>query len=1314
MAEQTQKASLKMLCKGMALGIVSDLQPEGKFKFLQNIRVYEEGAIESRPLIDAMLTIGAGADGSVPHTIKTIIDKSTNNFNRIVGQGTKIFTGNSSPLVQKVTGLSGAPLFLVDFRPEQSVEAYVYIADENKFVKISVSDILSDVGVTAPVKSADWKLGERAVKIIDRIDTGSDAAWNNLTGSAAAPTLETRVSTTVTKYIADDTLPNFASVVPAAFDPALQQDSIVTINGVDVIVTEVLPSALNAGVATISSIQYAAGVSGIANIVLSVSSPNLRRNSILLLGGTEYVRVLDVTKDSNNIPSFKVSTVGTFAVGATVSGASSFRFFDVTGFAPAHTIVNKAIKTVISADGISSITRIFNVDMLNTGSGGRALTMDDIFHASLLLSNSANITEVQIQFDVDSVVNDFTRNYYYYAINPNFFTGSVNQTTPTISVIQQTIQRTQLINKVYQPYYIEGGYETYYPEENPDTSVLVPISQSAQTALGKSQWTEANIKLGDFKRVGSDFARTLKDVKAIRISVTAIAPVDLFVDSLWVGGADVLESASTGFLPYNYVWRVRDPATRARSNWSPPLRTGIKLSRGRVVLSFPGATTDFPTNYQIDIARYGGTLNSFRIIGSIANNGSLYTDTSSDRIVADNERAGRTVSPNDESTVFDYYKPFTLLDVPKKGTCNVAGAHLYWVSGDKLKTSYPRGVQIIVNGIANRFFTAPTTDVHVELERDMGNLTNVSFELLDPIMVGQPLPVIFGPFGEGNFGLYIFGLGDENAAGTLYWLDGNSPDTMSNLNRLEITSPSEPLVVGVMYDGYGFVFTNERSFMLVPTVAPDGTFGFIARENANSRGVYSRNCITTSPAHIYFLSENADGLYRVEGTGNPQCITNGTMGNLFYRNGKIPQSITLVDGTIIYPPDFTNLNELRLYSTNDYVFFKYKNTHPTNPTQVVLVYDCKINDFISYDTYPFGQVDVFYLEEKESSTAILVGYANGVAQVKTSTIIDVGVESRVIPFSMDMGDARAIKLFLEEMVSVNRGTAGFTMRNYYDNGDTFDAPIVIPGLVSPKREQIITDLGLGKGIAAKNITTVFFWSVLSKTKLYEEVIYFQVQPDETKNRVSGLEDAGNIGAKLWQGVIIDADTGGNFKTLYYADDDGIIRASVTLNHNGRKIASYSFDQPFISHAIYRSSTDGVEWQVFSENYIYDLEPEAAQVWEGEFNTSNLTGLLLMRRMAVAYRSNDETTLILNFGDGVIDTYSIPSSGGAWRKHFFPTQARKWRSCKYRFEVNNVSTANYLRLYKKASEVWLKTINSPEGFSPVQPFGGDSNVTDIRI
>lgn len=1314
--EKNTKQSLKFVNEGFLFGIANDLNLKGKYLFLQNVRKDKEGVIESRPILDT--AYGFNPDpNDIPHTIKAILYQAANTNLRIVGVGTKLYTGNIPTLFLKDSGYSGKPFSVVDFRPEQSIETYLYIADENKLKKISANDILADIGITAPSKAATWKIGSPNRKIIDKIDTGSAAQWNNITGSAGVPTDELRVNTTIAaiagSYLADGALPNYASIVPTAFTSELQADSIVTLNGSeDVIVEEVIPAALNTGIATITKIVYDVGATGMATIVLSVSSADLRRDSIVLLNGTEYVRVQDVTRDSNGIPSIRVSTVGTFANGNTISGAASFRFYATVGYAAGNTIISRSVKSIIGATGISSITRIFNVDLQNTGVTGKPLTNNDIFHISLLLSLLSSLVEMKIQLDVDSTTNDFTKNYYEYTISPNFFIGA----SSTLSAVQQSLYRNNLL--------IQAKEKTFLPTTFEEDNGIIPVDPlTSQTTLGASQWTEADIRLGDFLKVGSDNSRTLKDVKAIRISVNTNAAVDLFIDALWVGGADVLESNVQGFLPYNYVWRIRDPATRVYSNWSPPLRTGIKISRGRIVLAFPNANIDYSVNYKIDIARFGGTLSDFRILGSLKNDASEYTDSSSDRIIADNDLAGRFSEQGAIDAVFDFYKPFAILDTPKKGTCDIVGAQFTWVSGDKLNITYPRGTQIVINGIANSFYTNPISTgatnaaTKVELERDMGNLVGVVFEVQEPLLTGQPLPIIFGTFGEGNFGLFIFGLGDKNAAGTLYWLDGNTPDTQSDTNKLEITPPSEPLVSGVIYDGFGFVWTTKRSFLITPTVAADGSFSFIARENANSRGLYSRWAIDVGPDSIYFLSENADGIYKVAGNGNPQLITEG-FNNLFYINGKSPSPITLTDGTIIYPPNFTLYADLRIFCMGDYMIFRFVDTDIAGAKQVAMVFDIKSQNWISYDTFPDNQVNAFYKEELENDANVFAGVYNGVKKFGKTGNYEAAITSKVIPFSFDAGDARILKHFYELMFSIDPGLSGLSYRNLFDNGDVLGITTNIAGSNPHKRTQFIInlkDVFTQQGFIAQNLATKFEWLITSGVKLYEEVIYYDIYGDEITDRSSDLTSAGTIGEKLFQGVIIQTDTFGVNKVLQFLDDQNIIQATITINHSGLKTVAYSFPQPFISHTITRTSIDGVAWIEPQEVYVFDPEPEEALVWEGEFDNNNLAGLLLMKRLGMAYRSTAVSSIKFFFDDDSVQTYSLPASAGKFSKNFQYVIAKKFKACKYRIE----STAP-IRIYKKHCEVWIKefnsisTVSSRASFNAVQPFGGDSNISDVRI
>lgn len=1308
--------SQKMVCTGMVLNLAQDLMPAGKFNYLQNIRILKEGEFVSRPKVFPFLSLNPALP-QVPHTIKTIVDKITGGINRIVGVDTEIYTGSTDPLNQKVSGFSGDPLSIVDFRPEEATETYAYIADRFKMCKISVSDIVSDIGINAPTKALLFSINKPSRKIIDNITAADVGDWNNLIGSAGVPVVEDRIDDTITAILYDDIAPCFASIV-TDIPPTLQTGTIIIIGGTDeLIVEEIIPAGLLSGVATISSISYDAGVSGLCTIVLSTSDVSLRRNSILLLNGTEYVRVQEVTRNINNLPSVRVSTIGTFAAGNTVVGAASLRVFATVGtYAATNTIFAEGLITSVGAAGVSSITNTIDIDLTNADD--KPLKNSDYLHCSLKVSNPSVLTEIQIQLDCDSTT-PFD-NFFYYPITPNFFTSSAAQETSTLSTIQQTVQRQELIDKLLRlgDQEVSGGYLQRTDLGLDPIDYVSDVSPVGQTGLGEQQWIELYIKLGDLKRVGTDASRTKKDIKGIRLSINCTDIIDVGLDSIWVGGGSDLESARgiSDLIPYNYIWRVRDPRTKAISNWSPPLREGVTTSRNSISLLPVNANVDFSTDFKIDIARFGGTLKDYRIIGTIKNNGSTFIDTISDFIAASNEPAGRRLVGDQigDEEVFDFYKPFTFLDTPKLGTCNVIGTKLTVISGDLLNTSYPRGVQILVDGILNRFYTNPTDNSNVELEKDMGSLTNVEFEIKAPLLTGQPLPVLFGPFGEGNSGLFNFGIGNKKAAGTVYWLDGNSPDTQSDINFLEITSPSEPILAGIMYDSYAFVYTNRRSFMLIPTFQ-NGPLGFIARENAGSRGVFSSWAICVGKDAIYYLTDNADGIVKVAGTGIPKSITNGSLYNLFPHNGADPQPITIRIGAndvVVQPPNFTNTKDIRLFWSGDHVEFRFIDLSGKHRC---FVFDERIDDWISYDIYADDKVNVFYKEEIESNSNVLVGINGGIGRfLDGNTAREDDIKSIVVPFCVDQGDSRILKRYDEIVFDliVNGNLGGIDYTVFYDNGTIADVPVNISstGNIRLKVPRAIPLIGntTGTGILARNISCKTEWALKSGIKLYEQQYYFIPRGDRINNRASDLEDAGIFGDKFWQGVVIEADTFGSTKSLVFKDEDGNVRAILNINHNGKSTKSYSFQTPWISHRIIQTSVDNIEWIHYNIEYKFDVEPELGKVWETQETSHGIPGFKVIERIGIVARTTNIATLKVYYDD-VVEEYELEDTDGDKKKQFFFVRARKGKLIKYRIESNED-----FRIYQNDLEIWMRQYNGQSFYQVIKPFGAEDAKIGAQI
>lgn len=1287
----TQK---QFLCTGMALSLPIDSKVDFKYKFLKNIRVLEDGTIESRPGINSFRSLN---NSLLAHTIKKLADKNNNLTNYIVGAGTKLLSGNLDPLVEKASGLSGLPLDIVVFRPEQSLEAYAYIADKNKMLKLSVSDVLSDIGLDAPTKAIGWQIAEPAKKVIDNVTAGTLANWVVTNGVA---TIQSRVNTTVSQYLADGALPNFVSIVPAAFSAEIQEGAILTINGLDRIVEKVVPSGLAASVAIIAGIKYDAGTTGLCHITLDIPVVEIYRDSILLLNGTEYVRVIDVIRGNDGVPVIRTKTIGTFAATNTVSGLASFRVFSSTSFAAGNTIVADGLRDAIVAAGVSNLTNTINLDLTNAN--GKPLSDDALFHISLKADDLANIEEIQIQIAFDTGFID----YLLYVVNPNFLASSILGTSTTIAAVQAALQRRDILdleNPRARVFQIDKGDGILEPTE---PIITTPINE---TVLGQSAWTELFIPFNKFQRVGADSSKTRKDIKAIRISTKAKAATNVYIDSIWVGGAsgaDSVGSANEVLFPYNYIYRFRNPATGVPSNYSPPLREGLVNRRNDIVLSIP--INSYPSTFKVDIFRIGGNINDFRLLSSILNDGSTFIDNIEDNLIADNEKAGRN------STLFsigdfDYFKPFALLDKPKSGTCNVVGTILTITAGDLLDVSYPRGTYILVGGKLTRFYTNPASTSLVELEDNLGTLTGVKFEIKEPLLVGQPLPILAGPFGEGFEGLVIFGAGDKNAPGTLYWLDANSPDTQSDINKLEITSPNEPIIDIIVYDSYVFVYTTIRSFSIQPYQDSNGNLKFAARENANSKGLFAKKGVCVARTFIYQLVD--DGIYRSEGVGNPQAITDGDLHSLFPHNGVLPEAITFF-GETINPPDFTKPDEMWLFSTEDHIFWRFIDI---DNKQVCLVYDTRLEGWISYDTFSSDKVGAIYKEEGENDTNILVGQVGSIGVFERLQFIDTtldkfghhvnGLESIVIPFANDLGDFRLQKKFFEVVVDAIIGE-GFTITTAFDNATQI---LAAHNVIDSGRTLVIENLADGLGIDARNIINKYKWDLnVGTTKLYKEAFTYVPLAEIITDRSSDFEPDDSLADRFWQGLVIEADTFGLDKTLKFYDDNNELKATLVINHNGKMVKSYSFNEPFISHKIRRASDDKVEWIFYNDIYKFDIEPELGKVWESQFTSHGIDGFKQIKLPGIVVASNEEVRLILTFDNEEI-TYPIPPTGGVKKIHRLQIAARKFDLIKYRLE-SDVAFRNY----KLDTEVWIRRFNSQEDFQVIKPFGELDNQSEVRI
>lgn len=986
------------------------MSTQAAYPKLLNFRSYVIDRLESRP--GSARVNGVELDQTNVHTLKRLNDPvpgAALTYTRLVGAGTKLYSGQTA-FTSQDTGYSGNPLSIVPFRPPQSPEAWAYVADSNKMRKIDVSGVNHPMGIAPPLGAPSIALGTPLTTIIEKFEaTGS---WANYADMGAITSSATsRINTTISKIIYDTGTTGWASVQPASMD-GIRPGALLT-TGATAETVAVQSVFRTAAATTIGSIAYDSGVSGLCTInpaavtgslfepqydenTTQVSSPVPLRSgaavtsplalvpgSLVLLGGTEVVQVLSVTSNQDGTASFRCSTVGTFAAGNAISILPTFRAYFLHTHAATATL--KAGSFAATNSGAGNGYGYFQINAaydLTQIASSTPTQPDDEIHISIKISDLTQLVEGNVAFDVDSATtnvysatNDFTRNYYVHTFRQNDLVPAFQQQITTLNARQQAIQRTQI-----DQFGSEAFFGLAQPQAQGNLSVQ-PVRDlvgqpSVQTSTGKSQWTELHFKVSDLQRVGADTSRNLSNVQAIRVTFQTTASVNVEVSALTIEGG---YGPDVGDIGSDYYYRVRgrSKSTGAISNPGPPTRMGLRAHRQQIIVS-PVQHPDTQVD-ALDIFRFGGAITSWKYVGSTDNGATPapLKDNYQDSDIA-----------NSENLDFDNYQPFPTIDVPHSGTCDVVGTRITKKTGDNFNTSWAPGSIINIAGIDCVLYDQPSSTTLVDVNQGLGTQTGVAWYTKQPTLLGQPLPCLWGPMNG-----FLFACGDNYQPGVLYETKGNNPDSAPDTNQQEITSPSEPLMNGCMYDGRAFVFSSDRMFAIYPT--PDQPNPFTVNEVPNGKGLYSRWAICTGP-RIWFLGR--DGIYETAG-GEPVSITAQDLYLLFPHDNIAGVSVTLGSATFL-PPDMTQTAALRLSYADSHVKFDYIDTNGNHAT---IVYNTLLGVW-GVDSYSYGSV-THYAEEGNGVHSGLIGGNDGFVYHEEGTQdngVDFSSEIRM-PYIGDLG-----------------------------------------------------------------------------------------------------------------------------------------------------------------------------------------------------------------------------------------------------------------------------------------------------------------------
>jgi len=843
-----------------------------------------------------------------------------------------------------------------------------------------------------------------------------------------------------------------------------------------------------------------------------------------------------------------------------------------------------------------------------------------------------------------------------------------------------------------------------------------------------------------------DFNKTRKCSSADTNWHMGVAPPNFAptaaINAPLTGGPDI----GTTNLPYVYRFRARCDTqvnTGAVSNLGPPIRdvnglspssaAGSGTPPSSITVTVPSAHPD-PQVRWLDVYRYGGSLPVWTYIGTIGNvAGFTLIDIFADLDIASNPVAE-----------FNDNQPWLSVDTSKVGTCNVTapgpglGGVLTVTAGDTLRAYdavgdnpfYPLGNQIAINGTNYTFYASPTSTTTVELLEDPpAAITGGQFVMTTPEIMHQPLPCMWGPFGGGLTGIFVFACGDALRPGAIYWTKGNNPESHPGANVLDITSASEPLMNGVLYNGNPFVFSTNRMFALYPTLGQVSDFS--ALEIPNSRGLFARWGLCVTPWGMAFIAK--DGIYLTAG-GSPTSLTDEDLYPFFPHESSGLEDgeahfpfIDGIDDSPISRPDFKQPDKMRLEYGDGFLYFNYIDQSGHYRTMVgnFDVPSGRFVGWISRDTYT-PEVTCRYFETVEdtttpniSSTRMLLGVTTGFLATYGETTFGVDtdfgnpIDGHIRTGSQDTGDPRPRKLWGDVEIDLDSKCNEIDIRVGFDNFSSLSS--LATGSTSfTGRHRILGDINSGRGQYAYNMGLYIIWtSSAGQPIFYTWTPTWVPKPELTALRVTDWTDCGYMGAKFIQGFKLRADTLNVVRNVLVLDDTNTAHAftPTTVLHNGEQTIAYSFNTPFISHLVRFAPTDANFWRIEGIEWLWNVAPELVTTYTTQETTHDLQGFFHHRDAYIACVSTAAVNwnVIVNGNPASPFTYTIPSTAGQYLKNYIVTQPMKALECSY-----SLTSSAGFRLFELDSEVRVKQWGSQGPYVVKMPFGDYSRNTKAKI
>lgn len=388
---------------------------------------------------------------------------------------------------------------------------------------------------------------------------------------------------------------------------------------------------------------------------------------------------------------------------------------------------------------------------------------------------------------------------------------------------------------------------------------------------------------------------------------------------------------------------------------------------------------------------------------------------------------------------------------------------------------------------------------------------------------GQPLPYLWGPVNG-----YLMACGDPQNTGYLYWCNKFNPDSENPNNRVEVTSPQDPLMNGFVFDGKSYVFSKESLFYLVLGL---GTSTWTPFQTGAGHGLFANNAFCVGP-EVYYLSK--DGIYATSG-GAERSITADELWPLF--NGD---SVTIA-GHTYRAVDYTQASYCRLAFNNNDLWFQYK---ATDNQTYCLVYSLVYKRWTSA-TFAVGTNSLY--DDEETTNRFMLGTTGGYLALNSGT----ADASSSIPVQITTGIISLNTPLMHKewgpiVFDIDPASTSLTVSIYTDNGTTLYTSTSWNDSTRSRKIINLNDL------YAEDITISISWSSGSSTPILYgyEMLYRKDVVQLDRWSITNI----NHGIDGWQilrsGYITLRSTSDTILTV--TADDGASYNYTIPNTNGSK------------------------------------------------------------------------------------------------------------------------------------------------------------------